>query len=106
MDTPRSPAVTGGDRTESLRNPSPSDPCPHLHPQNPESDYQIISQGHLDPQSEHQGPSRRAPFPGPVIVSVLTKDDVSKHFHPLRGDLLSMDIETLVSRARPEVRRE
>ena len=85
---------------EPLSHPSPSGPCSHLLPTKPKEWLTgLLANDILTQIVDDRDIPGWPHFLGPVMVSVLTKDNVSQSFHPLRWALMSRDAETLGSRA-------
>ena len=85
MHAPSSPLVPGGDGVQSLSHPSPSGPCPHLPPTKPKEWLPgLLANSILTQIVDDRDIPGWPHFLGPVMVSVLTKDNVSQSFHPLR----------------------
>ena len=100
MHTPSSPVVSGGDGMDSLSHPSPSEPSPHFPSTKPKEWLTgLLANDILTQRVGDRDIPGWPHFLGPVMVSVLTKDNVSQSFHLLRRALLYRDAETLGSRA-------
>ena len=99
MHTP-APVWCRGETGWNLCHPSPSGPCPQLPPAKPKEWLSgLLANDGLTQVVRDRDIPGWPHFLGPVMVSVLTKDNVSQSFRLLRRALLYRDAETLGSRA-------